>query len=284
MIPVSPPTLILVVRTGRWAASLRRHGLVEQLRLIETPSLDELEEQLASNGKPARRPGAQSSHGGSYAGMGWPRGSVRRASGIIVLADRSFRPYELPCREAGTAHFVASELELLTLGPVIDRYLSHIRLGDTNGAELSTTDRIRAGCHGAIDLHRARSSRVPLAAASALYLLAASFFEPRRAKHIDWQSRIAAVAKVRQDFAHDAGELESMSREPGGDDNIRVQRMPVDDEMPIGRERVHTAQPAPVIGPSAGGKCVVKKRRRVSSSSPHSSQSTVDGSASSSAP
>ena len=70
--------------------------------------------------------------------------AVRRASGIIVLADRSFRPYELLCREAGAAHFVASELELLTLGPVIDRYLSHIPLGDANGAELSTTDRIRA--------------------------------------------------------------------------------------------------------------------------------------------
>jgi hypothetical protein len=141
---VSTATLILFERTGRWAASLRRHDLVERLRLIETRSLVELDEHLASNGNPLV--GVELTQVTAGRVLEWlgRAGGVQRASGVIVLADRSLRPYEFLCREAGAAHFVCSLLELLTLGPVIDRYLSRIPLGDANGAELSTPDRIRA--------------------------------------------------------------------------------------------------------------------------------------------
>jgi hypothetical protein len=140
---VSTATLIVFERTGRWAASLRRHNLVERLRMIETRSLVELEEHFPSNGNSLV--GLELSQVTAGRVLEWlgRADAVQRASGIIVLADRSFRPYELLCREAGAAHFVASELELLTVGPVINRYLSRIPLGDPNEAELSATDRIR---------------------------------------------------------------------------------------------------------------------------------------------
>lgn len=117
------PSLILIERSGRWAASLRRHGLVEQLPLVETRSFSELDELLSSH--PHALIGVELDSATAERVIEWlGRRPIAGDAKVIVFADRALRPYEPLCREAGAVHFVAAELELFSLAAVIDRYLS----------------------------------------------------------------------------------------------------------------------------------------------------------------
>jgi hypothetical protein len=141
---LSTRALILCERTGRWAASLRRHGLTERLRLIEVRSIAELEERLSSG--PAALVGLELEDRNADRVLEWlgRAGADGCAGGIIVFADRSLRPYELVCREAGAVHFVTSELELLTLAAIVERFLSRAPVADLLEVEPPITEQVRA--------------------------------------------------------------------------------------------------------------------------------------------
>jgi hypothetical protein len=136
--------MVLCERSGRWAASLRRHGLVARLRLEETRSVVELDERarefcgalIGLELTSATLPGV----------LDW---LVRRpvafvAKGPIVFAERGLRTYELVCREAGAIHFIDSELELFAFGAVVDRYLSDPAFAKLDEDELPLAERFRA--------------------------------------------------------------------------------------------------------------------------------------------
>ena len=138
------PSLILFERSGRWATALRRHGIVDRCRLNECRSLAELVEQM--NSLTAPLVGLELNAASVDRVIAWlARGPATVGSSVvIVFSDRSLRGYELLCREAGAAHFVASELEVLHLKRLVDRYLSLPAFAKLNDAELSPTARILA--------------------------------------------------------------------------------------------------------------------------------------------
>jgi hypothetical protein len=68
----------------------------------------------------------------------------RGVKAAIMLSERGLREYELVCREAGAVHFIDSELELFSLGAVVDRYLSDSAFAKLDGEELPWAERIRA--------------------------------------------------------------------------------------------------------------------------------------------
>jgi hypothetical protein len=135
---------ILCERSGRWAASLRRHGLCEGVRLIETRSLTETEDRLAE--APLALLGLELTTATLDNVSGWiSRGRANLgAKAVIVFAERGLRSCELLCREAGAIHFVDSELELFPLRALFDRYLSDPAFAKLDAEELSLAERIRA--------------------------------------------------------------------------------------------------------------------------------------------
>jgi hypothetical protein len=137
------PSLILCERSGRWASSLRRHGLVDRLRLVEARSLAELDTLLGS--VPHALAGVELSSTTVESGLAWlARRPATMEARIIVFAQRALRTYEAFCREAGAIHFVVSELELFSLGPLFDRYRSQPAFAKLDEAELTLADRVRA--------------------------------------------------------------------------------------------------------------------------------------------
>lgn len=139
----STPALILFEHSGRWASSLRRHGLVEGLRLIEARSLAEVEELLAPN--PLALLGIELRGETAERLVQWlARRPVGTDAKLIVFADRGLRSYEALCREAGAVHFVASELELFSLAAMIDRYLSQQAFAKLDDERQTPAARIQA--------------------------------------------------------------------------------------------------------------------------------------------
>ena len=138
------PPVFTYERSGRWAASLRRHGLVERFRLIEVRSLAELDEGLARSS--AALVGLELSETSVDRVVEWlAKCKLRPASVItIVFADRQHRRYEMLCREAGAIHFVDSELALVRLAPILDRYLSQAASGTLDDQAASLEERIHA--------------------------------------------------------------------------------------------------------------------------------------------
>jgi hypothetical protein len=138
---ISAPALILLEGSGRWASSLRRHGLVERLPLVEARSLLELEELIC----PQALVGLEITSATAERVAAW---LVRRAAHldvkVIIFSDRRLRRYELLCREAGAVHFVAAELELFGLAAVIDRYLSQAVFAKLDQAEQPLAEQIMA--------------------------------------------------------------------------------------------------------------------------------------------
>ena len=139
------PAMLLYERSGRWAASLRRHGLVAQLRLIETRSFAELAER--SQEAAGALLGLELTAAKVESVLDWlsrQPAKLVRAKTLIVFAERGLRAYEMVCREAGALHFVDSELDLFALAPVIDRYLSDPAFAKLDALEPPITERIRA--------------------------------------------------------------------------------------------------------------------------------------------
>ena len=136
-------TLIICERSSRWADSLRRHRLCDELRLIETRTLAETEERLSE--APSALVGLELTAAtiGRVAEWISRRPANIRAKAIFVCAQRGLRDYELLCREAGAVHFVDSELELFALAAMFDRYLSDPAFAKLNAAELPLEERIR---------------------------------------------------------------------------------------------------------------------------------------------
>lgn len=139
----SSASLILCERSGRWASSLGRHGLVNSLPLVEVRSLAELDTLLGSS--PHALVGVELSSTTVESGLAWlARRPATTEAKLIVFAERGLRASESFCREAGAVHFVASELELLSLRPLLDRYLSQPVFAKLDDAELTLADRIRS--------------------------------------------------------------------------------------------------------------------------------------------
>jgi hypothetical protein len=141
---IAIPPLVLLERTGRWAASLRRHGMVERLTLVETRSFAELDELLPT--LPHALVGLEMSRGSAQGVVTWlaRHADRQRIKGAIVFAERRYRPMELICREAGAVHFIASELELFALPALFDRYRSAVAASAPMDAERSIAESIRA--------------------------------------------------------------------------------------------------------------------------------------------
>ena len=140
----SSAALILCERAGRWADSLRRHGLCERLRLIETRSLTELEDQLRES--PHALVGLELTVATVESVPDWisRRSANLGATAVLVLAQRGLRACELLCREAGAIHFVDSELELFALRAMFDRYLSDPAFAKLDTDELPLAERIES--------------------------------------------------------------------------------------------------------------------------------------------
>jgi hypothetical protein len=138
------PALILCERNGRWSASLRRHGLCERLRLIETRSLAETEERLRES--PRAIVGLELTAATLATVTDWinRRPTVLSAKAVFVFAQRGLRACELVCREAGAVHFVDTELELFALAGVFDRYLSDTAFAKLDATDLPLAEQIRA--------------------------------------------------------------------------------------------------------------------------------------------
>jgi hypothetical protein len=137
------PALILFERSGRWASSLRRHGLVERLPLMELRSFAELTELIPSY--PQALIGVELNRATTERVIEWlGRRPVAFDASVIVFVERDLRAYETLCREAGAVHFVASELELFSLAAVIDRYLSQAAFAKLEAAEPPLAARIQA--------------------------------------------------------------------------------------------------------------------------------------------
>ena len=140
---ISPPALILLERSGRWAASLRRQGMVDRLALVEARSLAELDELASSC--PQALIGLELTSTSAERVLAWlgrkPHAAREKSSGF---AERCLRPYELLCREAGAVHFIASELELFSLPAIFDRYLSQPVFAKLDEAKQPLADRIRS--------------------------------------------------------------------------------------------------------------------------------------------
>ncbi|MEX2139754.1 MAG: hypothetical protein WD894_10870 [Pirellulales bacterium] len=137
------PALILFERHGRWAPSLRRHGLVERLPLVEARSFAELEELLPSY--PQVLVGLELHRDAADRVVAWlGRRSVALDAKVIVFAERGMRVYETVCREAGAVHFIASEFELFSLAAVIDRYLSQPAFAKLDEEKQTFAARIQA--------------------------------------------------------------------------------------------------------------------------------------------
>jgi len=136
--------LVLCERSGRWADSLRRHGLCERLRLIETRSLAETEDRLGET--PRALVGMEITAGTVENVTDWlGRRSARLDSkATLVFAERGLRACELLCREAGAVQFIDSELELFALVGLFDRYLSDAAFATLDADELPLAERIRA--------------------------------------------------------------------------------------------------------------------------------------------
>jgi hypothetical protein len=117
---------------------------VDQCRLIECRSLGEVVEQMASLTAPLV--GLELNAASVDRVIAWlARGQATAGSSVVVVfSDRSLLGYELLCREAGAAHFVASELEVLHLKRLVDRYLSLPSFAKLSEAELPPTERILA--------------------------------------------------------------------------------------------------------------------------------------------
>jgi hypothetical protein len=137
-------SMILYERSGRWAASLRRHGLVARIRLVETRSLAELEEQAQEN--PDALLGFEFTAASVHDIVDWLSRRMADLGGkaVILFAERGMRRHELLCREAGAVHFLDSELELFALGAVVDRYLSDPAFAKLDEPEQPLAERIRA--------------------------------------------------------------------------------------------------------------------------------------------
>jgi hypothetical protein len=135
--------LILCERGGRWASSLRRHGLVDGLTLVEARSLAELDALLASSEHALA--GVELTSMTAQSGLAWlARRPATMEAKVIVFAERGLRPCESFCREVGAVHFVASELELFSLRPLFDRYRSQPAFAKLDDAELTLADRVRS--------------------------------------------------------------------------------------------------------------------------------------------
>jgi hypothetical protein len=136
--------LILAERAGRWADSLRRHGLCERLRLIEVRSLAEAEDRLRD--APRALVGLELTAATVESVPDWisRRSAKLGATAVLVFAERGLRACELLCREAGAIHFVDSELELFALQALLDRYLSDPAFAKLDADELPLAERIRA--------------------------------------------------------------------------------------------------------------------------------------------
>lgn len=137
-------TLILCERSGRWADSLRRHRLCDELRLIETRSLAETEGRLVETSSALVGLELSAATIGAVAEWISRRPANLGAKAVFVFAQRGLRAYELLCREAGAVHFVDSELELFALAAMFDRYLSDPAFAKLNADELPLAERIRA--------------------------------------------------------------------------------------------------------------------------------------------
>jgi hypothetical protein len=138
------PALILCERTGRWATSLRRHRLGERLPIVETRSLAELEEALRE--RPRALAGVELTATIETQVVEFlchPPAGID-PFGFIVFAQPELRSYEPICREAGAVHFITSELDLLSLPPVLDRYLSDPAFAKLNSEGVPPSERIRA--------------------------------------------------------------------------------------------------------------------------------------------
>jgi hypothetical protein len=136
--------LILAERAGRWADSLRRHGLCERLRLFEVRSLAEVEDRLRET--PRALVGLELTAATVESILDWisRRSANLGATAVLVFAQRGLRACELLCREAGAIHFVDTELELFALQALFDRYLSDPAFAKLDTDELPFAERIRA--------------------------------------------------------------------------------------------------------------------------------------------
>jgi hypothetical protein len=138
------PSILVFERAGRWAAALRRHGLADRCRLIECRSLVELEEQMGLAPTPVVGLELIAERLDRLTEWIAGRQATFGSTVIIVFSDRNLRGYELLCREAGATHFVSSELDVLGLKTLVDRYLSLPAFATLDEAELSPTARILA--------------------------------------------------------------------------------------------------------------------------------------------
>jgi hypothetical protein len=137
------PALILLERSGRWASSLRRHGLIARLRMVEARSFSELEVLLPSHSRAlvgVELTGATAERLVAWLG----RPPMAFDAKVIVFASRDLRAYEPLCREAGAVHFVASELELFPLAAVFDRYLSQAAFAKLEEEQQTLAARVRS--------------------------------------------------------------------------------------------------------------------------------------------
>jgi hypothetical protein len=138
------PTLVVLERRGRWASSLRRHGLVAGIQLVETRSLDELAEALAYLPHALAAIEIDAVTAGSRIAWIADQQFSSEATRVLAFASRAMRVWEAEIREAGALHVVTAELDLFLLAGMFGRYLSDPAFATLDGEEQSLAERVRA--------------------------------------------------------------------------------------------------------------------------------------------
>jgi hypothetical protein len=138
------PTLVVLERRGRWASSLRRHGLVAGIQLVETRSLDELTEALAHLPHALAAIEIDAVTAGSRIAWIADQQFSSEATRVLAFASRAMRVWEAEIREAGALHVVTAELDLFLLAGMFGRYLSDPAFATLDGEEQSLAERVRA--------------------------------------------------------------------------------------------------------------------------------------------
>ena len=134
-----PPTLILLERTGCWAAALRRELGDAPVRLIETRSFGECWQQLAA------APAALVAWELTAANVQTLVSNLLRldrdfpAASAIVLAERRLAAADRLLREAGGIHFVTSPRALEPVAQIMRRRTAAPAAAQLASARTSTS-------------------------------------------------------------------------------------------------------------------------------------------------
>ena len=114
-------TLVVLERTGAWAAALRRILNASPVRLLETRSLDECRQRILQYPMVVALLELTAANAASLAAMLVQMQSQAPELRAIVVANRQLAGYENLLREAGAIHFLVSSRSLGEVAEIVRR-------------------------------------------------------------------------------------------------------------------------------------------------------------------